>query len=276
MGVGRAKKSMGNVTYRVVRGRTIGSQKRGKAPAGAATRGVGGNFRKPLFAMINMYARAHATDIQVSFNKSRYGSQRNYFFTVNYSALQAALLQLATTAAATKVLPELSAVEAAITAYATANPASIFRVKLAKFDTVYLTGAWSSNDNPISGGGQDGLGTGTVTTNAGASASFSAPIALSSAFHAGAKIVRDAGSVTILANAIPSGVTEDTVVFLSASGTAVTGIDITEVTSSPGSLEYKTGALTESMNIAAVQINGSIYVRLTSAYTKEEVEDPTA
>ena len=84
IGVGRAKKSMGNVTYRAVRGRTIASLKRVQGEQGAITRGMSGNLRKPIFAMINLYMAGHASDIQVSFNRSKYGSQRKYFFTMNY------------------------------------------------------------------------------------------------------------------------------------------------------------------------------------------------
>ena len=41
MGVGSAKKSMGNVTYRTVRGRTVGSQKVASRPLTRATSSAG-------------------------------------------------------------------------------------------------------------------------------------------------------------------------------------------------------------------------------------------
>ena len=98
IGVGKTKGSVGDFTYRVVRGRCISSQKKLKGESGVVTRGLSGNYRKPIFAMINLYMAEHASDIQVSFNRSRYGSQRNYFFTINYKGLSAALMPLAQTA----------------------------------------------------------------------------------------------------------------------------------------------------------------------------------
>lgn len=271
MGIGRAKKSMGNVTYRTVRGRTIGSQKRGAGTTGATTRGQGGNLRKPLFAMINMFMQAHASDIQVSFNKSKYGSQRNYFFTNNYKGMSAALFSLATASSISGVLPDASEVEAAITAYATENPSSIYRVKLQGFEVKYMSGAWSSDDNPVSGGATDGLGVGTAKTESGGSDSgytYDAPTTFSLSFHAGAKIVRDAGNVTIKGNAVPNGLTASTIVYLTTGGTPVSpAITVTDVTSVAGQVKFTSPELLESKNILAVKL-GSIYVRLSSAYVK--------
>lgn len=264
MGVGRAKKSMGNVTYRTVRGRTIGSQKRVSGVTGAITRGQSGNIRKPLFAMINMYMAEHASDIQVSFNKSKYGSQRNYFFAKNYQALFQALNTLAVTAASAGVLPFLDEVEAAITAYAAENPTRIYRVKLDGFNDVFLSGAWSADDNPISGGATDGLGVGTSSTTVGSSA-VSAPVAVSLNFHSGAKIVHNGAVVEIVAGGIPSGVIAADIQYLTAGNTPISGITPTNVASSAGSLRFTTPAITVSQNAIAVKVK-SVYIRLTSAY----------
>lgn len=264
IGIGKSRKSMGNVTYRSVRGRTIGSQKRVAGEQGAITRGLGGNIRKPLFAMINLFMAAHSSDIEVSFNKSKYGSQRNYFFTVNYSSLSKALQSLAAAASNTGVLPSLSDIEAAITAYVTANPTSVYRVKLSGFEVQYMEGAWTSDDNPISGGGSDGLGTGTAETEYGISGMYRAPVSFSLSFHAGAKIVRQAGTVKITGAALPGGVTAAGITYLSAGNTPVE-VAVTDVVSSAGTITYEAPALTEAMNIVAVQIGG-IYTRLTSAY----------
>lgn len=271
IGVGRAKKSMGNVTYRSVRGRTIGSQKRVTGEQGAITRGMGGNLRKPLFAMINLFMAEHASDIQVSFNKSKYGSQRNYFFTHNYAGLSAALMALASNASITGVLPTLEAIDEAIATYAAANPMSIYRVRLDGFQTVYMTGPWDSEDNPISGGATDGLGTGKVRTTFGLSGSYDAPAAFSLNFHAGAKIVRDAGTVHITGAAVPAGITAGTISYLKAGGSAVE-VTVTDVVSAAGSLTYEAPALTEAQGIVAVKI-ASVYTRLSSAYVKTE-DDP--
>lgn len=268
IGVGRAKKSMGNVTYRTVRGRTIASLKRTQGEQGAITRGLAGNLRKPIFAMINLYMAEHASDIQVSFNRSKYGSQRNYFFTLNYKGLSAALLQLASTAAINNELPSLEAIDEAIETYALANPTAIYRVRLDGFPITYMSGSWTSDDNPISGGATDGLGNGTVRTSFGVTGSYDAPATFSLNYHAGAKIVRDAGTVHITGAAIPAGITADNITYLATGNTPVVVV-VTDVVSAAGTLEYSAPALTEAQNIVAVRV-ASVYVRLSSAYVKTE------
>lgn len=266
MGVGKARKSMGNVTYRTVRGRTIGSQKRAATGSTATTRGDGAvmSRQQALFGMVSMFMQAHASDVDVSFNKSRFGSQRNYFFKTNRKALFAALSSLSMSAMMSGY-PSLADVEAAITAYATEHPTEIYRVKLSGFEPVYLTGAWSSDDNPVSGGGTQVIGTGTATFSSGDSTS-TAPAAATTVFQAGAKIVRGAGNVTLVVTGIPSGISTSDIAFLTAGGAPVSGLNVTSVTSSSeGKLTYAAPAIEASKNVLAVQI-GTIYVRLTSAY----------
>lgn len=272
LGGGIARKSADNRTFRMVRGRIVVSRKRQKlttgGSTGATTRGLGGNFRKPIFAMINLYMAEHASDIQVSFNRSKYGSQRNYFFTVNYKGLSAALMSLASTASINNDLPSLEAIDAAITTYATDNPTAIYRVRLNGFPITYLSGAWSSDDNPISGGATDGLGNGTVVTSFGESGHYDAPATFSLNFHAGAKIVRDAGTVHITGAAIPAGITAATITFLAAGNTPVE-VAVTDVVSAAGTLEYGAPAITAAQNIVAIRV-ASVYVRLSSAYVRTE------
>lgn len=266
MGVGKARKSMGNVTYRTVRGRTIGSQKRAATGSTPATRGDGAvmSRQQALFGMVSMFMQAHASDIDVSFNKSKYGSQRNYFFSVNRKALFAALNTLAMSAMASGY-PLLSEVESAITEYATANPTAIYRVKLSGFDPIFLTGAWSSDDNPVSGGGTQPLGKGTASF-ASSDTSYTAPAAATSVFQAGAKIIRGAGNVTLSIPGIPAGILASDIKFLTADGAVVSGLSATAVVSSEANkLVYTAPELTSTHNVLAVQI-GIIYVRLTSAY----------
>ena len=266
MGVGRSKKSMGNVTYRVVRGRTIGSQKRVSGASGVTTRGQQGNYRKPLFSMINMYMAAHQTDINVSFNKSKYGSQRNYFFSMNYNALSKALSALAIQAANSGALPSLEDVTAAINSYAETNPTSILRVKLAGFENVFLAGEWNSEDNPVAGGAADGLGKGTATLS-GAVSTYTAPAILSMNMHSGARIVHEAGTVKLTGNAIAAGLTAAQVVYMNASGAVSPAVVISSVVSVAGSIEYTAPQIKDTDNIVAVQL-GNVFFRLSSAYTK--------
>jgi hypothetical protein len=261
---GVAQKTADNKTYRMVRGRIIVSRKRVSGETGAITRGLGGNIRKPLFAMINSYMSQHKTDIQVSFNKSKYGSQRNYFFTVNYTALSQALNSLALSAAATGVMPLESEVESAINTYVTANPTSVYRVKLAGFDNVFMSGAWDSNDNPIAGGSTDGLGTGTASFTV-SDQGYTAPIALSLSKHNGAKMVHGAVQINLLAANLPTSVVAADLVYYNESGALATQPTISNVTSAAGSLTYDVTALASSDDAVALSVKG-VFIRLTSAY----------
>lgn len=145
IGVGSSKKSMGNVTYRVVRGRTIGSIKSAGSDLPPT---VLQKNKRIIFRLIQEFIRAHKTDIDVSFNKTKYGSARNNFMKVNYAPLSNALALLAINEADGEIA-SLSQIEEAVTTYAEEYPNSIIRVLRAGFDVVYLNGAWSSADNPV-------------------------------------------------------------------------------------------------------------------------------
>lgn len=142
MGVGRARKSAGNMTYRTVRGRTIGSQKimsaTTRVPTGAQSE------RQKVFGHISTFMAAHAASIDKSFDRTKYGSQRNYFMKVNYSGLYAALSGVPADAT-------LADIEEAIETYATSNPTAIYRIKKSGVPVVYLEGAWDDDVNPTAG-----------------------------------------------------------------------------------------------------------------------------
>lgn len=144
MGVGRSRKSMGNVTYRTVRGRTIGSQK--IVSGGATTRvpSASQETRRTTFGLISRFAAQHAESIDQSFNLTKYGTARNYFMKVNYVALKAALASLTLEATDEEI-------GQAIATYAEKNPTAIYRIKKAGFPVTYLSGAWDDSANPIMG-----------------------------------------------------------------------------------------------------------------------------
>lgn len=266
MGVGKTRGSVGNMTYRVIRGRTISSERVGKRPS---TRGIGsGSVQNALFGMVAMYMDAHATDIQVSFNKTQYGSQRNYFMKLNFAALKSALLSLASTAKQMGSLPSLDVIESAVSDYATANPTKIIRVKLTGFDMKYLTGVWSSEDNPVSGGGVDSLGVGVVRVTA-STGEYNAPCAFSLNYHSGALITRPAGSVAIQGSAI-TGVPAS-IVYLGSNGAPLASQPtITGKAFVAGVLNYTVTAVTGA---TAVKLDNT-YLRLTTAYVVSEIDDP--
>ena len=273
MGVGAAKKSMGNVTYRTVRGRTIGSQKVGQRDT-TATRAPLIVTANNVFGMISLYMAEHASDIQVSFNRTKFGSQRNYFMRENYAHLKAALDPLASLASAT-----LEQVTDAISAYCIEHPTTIYRVKLGGFPVKYLGETWDSTDNPVAGGSStesDALGVGTVVTESG-NGTYSSPTAFSLNRHTGAVIVRLGGKVKHLASVLPDGITAGDVKYLNALGEVVP-VAITDVLSKVGRLEYTSPSIDQSSNIVGLSIKG-LYCRLTSAYTfaaNQEVPNPGA
>lgn len=263
LAIGRARKSAGNITYRTVRGRCIASQK--VSPAG--TRVTTLSLTQAFFSLVNTFMQLHGTDIDVSFNKSKYGSQRNYFFTKNKSALRAALTSLITDYISSGMKPSAAEIDAAVGTYATSNPNAIYRVSLTGFDPVFMTGPWTSNDNPVSGGGVNDLGRGTVTASI-SDAEYTAPCAVSLNFASGARIQREAGNVTIDCVGVPAGVQPDDIVFLTSGGNTVPALEVTSVTSSAaGRLVYASPAIASSNNVVAVKIK-SVYLRLTSAYVK--------
>lgn len=147
--IGRAKKSAGNATFRTVRGRTIASQKVAKK----GTQNGMHSSNQFALACISRFASLYAGDINVSFDPTTYGSSRNAFFKLNYAAMKKAINPLYVEAlkhGADKI-PADSEIIAAIETYATANPSAIYRVKKHGLEAVYLTGAWTSEDNPEEG-----------------------------------------------------------------------------------------------------------------------------
>lgn len=268
LGVGRGRKSAGNLTYRTVRGRCIASQRREKTgnPSGNIS------LAQATFSIISTFIRTHASDIDVSFNKSLYGSARNNFYKKNKSALAAAVASLASAYSASKEKPSATDIDAAVAAYAAENQTAIIRVDLQGYDIVYLTGAWSSDDNPIAGGGVNELGRGTASVQASAGL-YNAKVSCSLNFYPGAKIVRDAGTATITCKGLPAGVQAAGIKYLGSDGTAVSGLTVTGVTSSvSGKIVFTAPAVAAVNNVVAVQV-GSVYVRLTSAYVKEGGEE---
>lgn len=144
--MGRAKKSAGNATFRIVRGRTIASQK-------IAKKGSQGSYKTlAQFAMsaISRFAAVKAQDIALSFDKTTYGSSRNAFMKINYEQLRLAVRGLWTDSLqpSNNAFPSDAQIIAAIEEYAAANPNTIIRVRRAGYETKYLNGPWTSEDNP--------------------------------------------------------------------------------------------------------------------------------
>ena len=86
--------SAGNTTWRRVRGRTIQCQKRQSGKNTIQTRAVGGlvrTYREALFFCMSAFADGMQNSINESFIPTKYGSRRNAFFKMNYSAVELAL-----------------------------------------------------------------------------------------------------------------------------------------------------------------------------------------
>ena len=224
MGVGRSRKSMGNVTYRTVRGRTIGSQKR-SGDVVTRTPNAMQEQSRALFRAISMYVSLHRSDVNASFDKTRYGSQGNYFMKLNKQAIRAAV---------SGVIYGNSSMEeivSAIETYATENPKSIFRVKKSGVPPVYLTGAWESSDNP-----EPVIPPTGVRVNGAAGQK-------SAAFVASTPLLGDVASTTACvvtdSDAVFSGITAASITPYTAEGTALKdGASIKDVVASVNSLSF--------------------------------------
>lgn len=157
----RWKNSIGNVTFRMVRGQMIASEKlpsvslKEQADKRAQTKGYSGKYmsqRQMAFGLIGRFAKNHEESIRQSFNKTKYGSERNYFMKVNYTPLYNAFLSLYSkienTSSDTMAVTD-EEIEEAVTNYATENPTAIYRVRKSGTPVVYLTGAWDDAANPI-------------------------------------------------------------------------------------------------------------------------------
>ena len=86
--------SAGNTTWRRVRGRTIQCQKRQSGKNTIQTRAAGGlvrTYREAMFFIMAAFADGMQNSINESFAPTKYGSRRNAFFKMNYSAVEKAV-----------------------------------------------------------------------------------------------------------------------------------------------------------------------------------------
>lgn len=134
---------VGNVCFRTQEGQVIAAEMPKKQDS-AVTKAPGAIERETVFALISRFAKNHAASIDVSFNDIKLGTPRNYFMKVNYVGLKAAFSELSIEATDAEI-------EQAVESYATENPTAIYRIKKNGVPTVYLTGAWNDQSNPISG-----------------------------------------------------------------------------------------------------------------------------
>ena len=90
-----SRKSAGAATFRRVRGRTIMSQKRGGLSASAqetrAAAGLVRTYREAMFYIVTSFCAGMADSINASFEPTKYGSSRNAFFKLNYTAIETAV-----------------------------------------------------------------------------------------------------------------------------------------------------------------------------------------
>lgn len=147
---GRAKGSVGMTTYRTVRGRVIESQKISPWEPEVMERGKAKRWsnRTALLGIIAIFMKNHANSVNNSFNKTKYGSARNFFMKQNFGGLKDAFSPLAEQTALTHIFPNRQEIEDALGDYAAENPNAIYRVYKAGEPVVMLTGNWSDADDP--------------------------------------------------------------------------------------------------------------------------------
>lgn len=81
-GIGKGRKSQGNVTYRYVRGRTLVSSRITENKSKTESQVL----QRELFGMFGKVARLFAPFLNLSFDKTKYGSARNNFLKQNVPA----------------------------------------------------------------------------------------------------------------------------------------------------------------------------------------------
>lgn len=81
-GIGKGRKSQGNVTYRYVRGRTLVSSRITENKSKTESQVL----QRQLFGMFGKVARLFAPFLNLSFDKTKYGSARNNFLKQNVPA----------------------------------------------------------------------------------------------------------------------------------------------------------------------------------------------
>lgn len=249
LAIGKGRKSAGNITFRTVRGRTIVSEKVG----GRVITRVDGalSMYEARFRLISMFIGMHRADINVSFDKTRYGSQGNYFYRINKGALEAAVQPLISNAQNVNA----QQVNEAVTTYATANPTAIYRVRRSGYETIYLSGAWSSAQNP-----QPIVPPTGVTINGSVGKA-------NPAFVAGSAIMADVNtdvSLTITDSAATfDGVAASAISTYDAEGASITDTTtITSVVASGNAISFDLGvpdALSGGKAVHAVAIKGKYY-----------------
>lgn len=249
LAIGKGRKSAGNITFRTVRGRTIVSEKVGER---TITRVDGAlSMYEARFRLISMFIGLHRADINVSFDKTKYGSQGNYFYKVNKAALEAAVQPLISNAQNVNA----QQVDEAITTYTTANPTAIYRVRRSGYETKYMSGAWKSSDNPQPIVPPTGI---TINGSAGQG---------NAAFVSGTAVMVDVNqdlSLTITDSAASfTGVTGSNISAYGVNGASVTdSISIASVVASGNSISFDVGvpdALSGGAAVHAVAIGGKFY-----------------
>lgn len=143
----KSKGTLGATYFRRSRGRTIQCER--PASKNGATRAASPAqmTQQVAFACAARYADLHKEDIKVSFNQTRFGSERNYFMKLNMSQLKLALMPIIVGVTSADLLSD-GDISAAIELYAAANPQAIVRRKVRGSSLLYLTGSWDSLDNP--------------------------------------------------------------------------------------------------------------------------------
>ena len=108
--------------------------------------------RQAIFKMVQMHLNYHLRTIRQTFTPSGNGTARNRYYAVNGKAFTKALDGLADRYVAGEIVT-IEDVEAAVCAYANANPKAICIAQKSGYGHVYLTGDWPSTITLHANGG---------------------------------------------------------------------------------------------------------------------------
>lgn len=145
--IGKARKSVGGITYRLRKGRTLAARKRGPSAASKAmVREQDGFLIYPAtaFYFCQYWCRRWHNSIKKSFDKSRKGSEFNNFARLNMKVFQRIVEDMNMRGAETIPL----VMYGLINEWCELHPNQMVRIKKKGMPTVYNNGSWWEVNDP--------------------------------------------------------------------------------------------------------------------------------
>lgn len=145
--IGKARKSIGGVTYRLRKGRTLASRKRGPSDASKAmVRDEHGflHFPAMAFYFCQYWISKYHDSIKRSFDKSRHGSEFNNFARYNMRVFK----KMIDDSNIEGIQIGVGILYDVVEQWCIRHPKQFVRIKKRGLKTVYCSGQWWDHDDP--------------------------------------------------------------------------------------------------------------------------------